>query len=380
MEGNDRSAPLEAPQAKYVRPRIKAAYRVLGLHDGRFGLRAVAPEILTFPADAEMTIHLLSLLKGRLTVDEIVEQLELRWGTGVRAAVLDGLEGLNAVGAIEDEAECDRCPLEPAVADRFSRNLAFFGIAAGDTGNTHAIARRLRDRHVCLLGLGGIGSYAVVTLMGLGIGRLRCVDWDVVESSNLNRQVLYREEDIGRLKTAAAEEALSSRSKLTRFEFVNQRLEGRDDVRRAILGVDFVLFSADRPKALWRWVNQACFDAGVPLSRCGYSGYRGYVGPLVVPGQTACLECFGVEVGHQPIPEPLQWINQQATTPSIAPLNAILANVQAWETVRYLGGLGNAKTLSGMWSFDLLELTARWIPCERNPECPRCGSDDHRRT
>ena len=137
-----------------------------------------------------------------------------------------------------------------------------------------------------------------------------------------------------------------------------------------------MLLSADRPAALWRWANRACIAAGIPFSRCGYVGYCGLVGPLVVPGRTPCLNCFAAKETEQPVPECLEWINERAITPSVAPLNALLANVQAWEIARYCGKLGGVVTLGSTWSFDLVSLRSRLIARHRDVRCCICGNPD----
>ena len=93
---------------------------------------------------------------------------------------------------------------------RYDRQLRYFGDLAPGATPPSEYQRRLREARVALLGLGGLGSWAAYALACCGVGELVLVDGDRVEESNFNRQILYRERDIGRLKAEAAAEALAA--------------------------------------------------------------------------------------------------------------------------------------------------------------------------
>ena len=143
-----------------------------------------------------------------------------------------------------------------------------------------------------ILGVGGLGSWASYALLCCGVGELVLVDGDHVEESNFNRQILYRERDIGRPKAEAAAEALAEFDSSCRLTAVARRLESVDAVREVVEGVDFVVNGADWPAHdIERWVNAACFDAGVPFITMSHSPPVARVGPLYVPGTTGCFAC-----------------------------------------------------------------------------------------
>ena len=150
---------------------------------------------------------------------------------------------------------------------------------------------RLRDARVTILGVGGTGGVAALALAASGVGRLHCVDPDEVELSNLSRQVLYTEDDIGRPKAEAAVARLRQPEQRHRdHRAANWRLAATDDVRGLAEDCDVLLLGADRPPELRIWANRACLAAKRPWVDAGYHG------PLVqtaafVPGEGPCWEC-----------------------------------------------------------------------------------------
>ena len=144
-----------------------------------------------------------------------------------------------------------------------------------------------------ILGCGGLGSWVACGLTCAGVGELVLIDDDRVERSNLNRQLLFGESDVGEAKTEAARRALrETRTRSCGVETVERRVHGPGDLADVLEGSDLLIATADWPAfELPRWVNRACIDAGVPYISGGQFLPLSRVGPTVVPGRTACLEC-----------------------------------------------------------------------------------------
>lgn len=171
-----------------------------------------------------------------------------------------------------------------------------------------------------LVGVGGTGGYAALGLVSSGVGRLHCVDPDTVELSNLNRQPLYRESDIGRGKAEAAVTAL--RALNSDVTVTGEATEVRGPAELAALlaagppgvpgapsagpppaglpgpapeerppGYDLLVLAADRPPEIRRWANRVCLAQGVPWVEAGYRGPLAAAGAYV-PGRGACWECL----------------------------------------------------------------------------------------
>ncbi len=147
---------------------------------------------------------------------------------------------------------------------------------------------------MALLGVGGLGSWAAYALACCGVGELVLVDGDRVEESNFNRQILYRERDIGRLKTEAAAEALAAFNSSCSLTPVPVRLESAAAIAEVIDGADFVVNAADWPAHdIERWTNAACVAARLPFITMSHSPPVARVGPLYVPGNDRLLRVPG---------------------------------------------------------------------------------------
>ena len=247
--------------------------------------------ILRPGADSDLVIErpdraarrLLAALDGSRTA----AQLEQEFGAGrVRSA----LAGLGEAALLEDATDDERTPERER--ERWDRQLRYFSdLAAGDTPASE-YQRRIRAARVALLGVGGLGSWVAYALACCGVGELVLVDGDVVEESNFNRQILYRERDIGRPKVDAAADALAEFNSSCRLESVPRRLDGVGAISAAIEGADFVVNAADWPAHdIERWTNRACVEAGLPFITMSHSPPVARVGPLYLPGSTGCYAC-----------------------------------------------------------------------------------------
>lgn len=153
----------------------------------------------------------------------------------------------------------------------------------------------LRRARVLLVGLGGTGSAAARDLVASGVGRLHCVEPDVVELSNLNRQTLVRETDLGTPRIDAALSALHALNSDTTVTGERREVRGPSDLEDLLAGgaprYDLLLLAADRPPVIRRWANRVCLASGVPWAEAGYRGPLVSVG-VFTPGRGACWECL----------------------------------------------------------------------------------------
>jgi len=221
----------------------------------------------------------------------------------------------------------------------------------------------LADRRVLIVGVGGLGSPAALSLARVGVGTLGLVDGDVVDASNLHRQVIYRAVDIGRRKVAAAAQRLQDLHPTLRIESFDEWLEPTTaaDLFR---GFDFVVDGTDRIASKFV-VNDAAVLAGVAYSHAGVVGFQGQT-LTVIPRQSACLRCLF------PTPPPDGDVATCQEAGIIGSLAASIAIVQATEAVRVLLGLGSYLA-NRMLTYD--GSTGRWraVALRRNPACPLCG-------
>jgi molybdopterin-synthase adenylyltransferase len=260
---------------------------------------------------------------------------------------------------------------------RYDRQLRYFSDVASGPVPPSEYQRRLREARVLMLGLGGLGSWAAYALACCGIGELVLLDHDRVEPSNFNRQVLYRERDIGRLKAECAEERLAEFDSSCRLAAAPRRLESGHDVAGAVRGMDFVVASADWPAHdIERWVNAACFELGVPFISMSHSPPVARVGPLYVPGTTGCFECQEMSY-REGFPLYEQLVEQRRGRPSqaatLGPVCAFVGGQVALETIHRLTGICPPATLGRSHIYDLRTMSVSHEEVPRLRNCPVCG-------
>ena len=335
-------------------------------------LRAGAGEDLALPGLPPHQRALLDGMDGTRTAEDLAAlHPEL-----TAAEVSATLGQLTDLGLVEDAAADAEC-LSSLEQKRYDRQLEYFGelVAAGQS--RAACQARLREARVVVIGLGGLGAWALWALAAAGVGRLVGVDGDVVELSNLNRQTLYREQDVGRSKAHATARTLTEFNSAISFEAIDRRLEGRDDVAAAVDGADFVIEAADWPPyRLSRWINSCCTEAGI--AHIGASQFPPLIriGPTFAPGRRGCLNCLEESArGSDPLFDELAAWRQQADTlaATFAPACAVIGGILSSDVIHQLTGLAEPATLQASLVIDIRTLEVRRIPVEPVAGCPVCS-------
>ena len=311
-------------------------------------------------------------LLDALDGESSIHQLEERFG---RSLVSATLRSLGELELLDDGSDTDGLPAAERV--RFDRQLRYFSdLADGGQGASRA-HERLRASRVCLLGVGGLGSWAAYALVCCGVGELVLVDGDVVEPSNFNRQILYRESDIGRPKVAAAAEALAGFSSFTSLVTVELRLGSPEEIEDVARGSDFVVNAVDWPAHdIERWVNLACFRAGLPTITMSHSPPVARVGPLYVPGTTGCFECQERSYRRSyPLYDEIvaQRRGRRSPAATLGPVCAFVGGQVALEALHHLTGLCSPATLGVAYLYDLRTMQVVREPVARDVSCPVCG-------
>ena len=240
------------------------------------------------------------------------------------------------------------------IEDRYSRFRVLDGV--GEAG-----FQRLREARVAVVGIGGLGSVSARQLTSLGIGFLRIVDRDIVEISNLQRQLLYTLEDVGKPKVEVAMQRLRVLNPDVTVEpMAISVTEATAD--RVVQGVDVVVDGLDSFKPRYA-LNRACVRYKVPYV---FAGALGAVGNMttIIPGQTACLECvFGEIEEDQPT---------CATVGIYSTVLGVMANLQVQEVLRLV--FGSSPLLADqLLLFDIERFGLEQLPLQSHENCPVCG-------
>jgi bacteriocin biosynthesis cyclodehydratase domain-containing protein len=359
----------------------------------RVGLRArqlryrLVPSIEPFPASTG-DLHLLRPGEaGDLVVRDagaddraLIEALrgdggdpgELQRATGLDAGALRvKLDALGGAGVLITEEE-PRVELPPSVRERFDRQLPYFA----EWGDPGAAQQRLRESAVLVLGCGGLGTWALGSLAAAGVGAFVLVDDDVVEPSNLNRQVLYGPADVGLPKAERAAAWVRRFDPGVRVREVRSRIESAHDLLELLDGVDAVVQTADWPPyRILRWVADACGTRGVPYVIGGQRPPVLKVGPTFVPGRSACFRCQEAAL-ERAYPLYRELSEQRDARPSrattLGPASGIVGTLIGAEVMHLLLGRPIA-TEGRSLILDLRTFATRWEAVERLPDCPCCN-------
>lgn len=247
-------------------------------------------------------------------------------------------------------------PLSDAELDRYARQIILPGF--GGAGQA-----RVRQSHVALIGAGGIGCPAISALAAAGVGTLTIIDHDVVERSNLHRQPLFSDADIGASK---AEVAAAAARRINPHVTATARPVRLDAANAPSLltGADLILDGCDR-FATRRTVNAAAVALGIPLLSAAVTGFAGQVA-LFDPraaGQP-CYQCLVGDADDAPG-------ESCAEAGVLGPVAATVGALAATEALRHLAGTGDPLT-GHLILADMMARRWRTVRIAQDPECPVC--------
>ncbi len=217
---------------------------------------------------------------------------------------------------------------------------------------------RLKRSRVVIAGAGGLGSLIALYLTAAGIGMIRMIDHDRVELSNLNRQILHWEEDIGRNKVESARAKLRNLNSTVEIEGIAEIItEG--NVSKLVNGCDVIVDAMDNLPTRYI-LNRCAVEKKIPFFHGAVNGFEGRV-MTIIPGETACLRCMY----RGPVPE------EKFPVIGVAP--AVIGSIQATEVIKYLLGIGNLLT-NRLLVYDGLKVIFSEFTVNKNPDCDHCGS------
>jgi molybdopterin-synthase adenylyltransferase len=351
------------------RPRIKRTTEPIESPNGDVLLmRPSAGNDIRIESPDEDERRLLAALDGEHTLAQLHEEFGEK-------AVGDVISQLQELEVVEDAADDDL--LAKGELARFDRQLRYFSdIGSGELLPSEC-QRRLREAKVAVLGVGGLGGWAAWALACCGIGEMWLIDGDRVEVSNLNRQILYAEADIGLLKVEVAAARLRAFNSAMRVTATARRLESQTEIAEFIDGSDVVVDAADWPAHdIERWCNAACFEAGIPYITMSHFPPIARVGPLYVPGRTGCYVCQETAYRRQ---YPLfdvaveQRRAQPVPAATLGPACGMIGGQVGMEVLHLLTGLSEPSTLGISQIFDLRTMELKREPVVPEPGCPVCG-------
>ncbi|MEU9447760.1 ThiF family adenylyltransferase [Streptomyces sp. NPDC048277] len=389
------------------RPRIKPEHRAYRTVEGHVRIGSVVHGIGAEVMDPDGWVWtLVEAMDGTRSPADIVAEVS-RHHPGLRLPdpdIVQAMTDLTVAGYVEDAGAAPPAELSERERERYGRGMTLLRwMDLRPRASAWEPQLLLRRARVLLIGVGGTGGTAARDLVASGVGRLHCVEPDVVELSNLNRQTLFRERDLGTPKIDAALTALRALNSDTTVTGERREVHGPADLEDLLTGghgdfggpgapdgahdgvgdrsgYDVLLLAADRPAVIRRWANQVCLASGTPWAEAGYRGPLVSVG-VFAPGRGACWECLRAAETERRDLRLAPGQDEEVASPRMPwnPVNAVTAGLSgsllAHAALMLLCGIpridpGYRFGLNLMMPGDpIMQRT------ERRPDCPACGSE-----
>ncbi len=226
---------------------------------------------------------------------------------------------------------------------------------------------KLLNSHVLIMGLGGLGSPVAMYLAAAGIGKLTLVDFDNVELSNLQRQIIHRTSSLKQSKVESAAATIEQLNPLVKTICINKQLE-EDDLSNLLSDVDLLVDATDNFASRFM-INRACFNTSTPLVSGAAIRMEGQVSVFnFKQADSPCYRCLYDEQGEE---------NTSCSENGVmAPMVGIIGSIQAMEAIKVLANYG--ETLTGkLLITDAMFQDWRSMKFKKDPACPVCGAHNN---
>jgi adenylyltransferase/sulfurtransferase len=248
--------------------------------------------------------------------------------------------------------------LTPQEIRRYSRHLIIPDVAMDGQ-------KRLKNAKVLCVGAGGLGSPALMYLAAAGVGTLGIVDFDVVDESNLQRQVIHGQSDVGRLKAESARDSVREINPLVNVVLHTERLDS-SNAMEIFAPYDLIVDGTDNFATRYL-VNDACVLLGKPYVWGSIYRFDGQASVFWAE-HGPCYRCL------YPEPPPPGMVPSCAEGGVLGVLCASIGSIQVTEAIKVLTGVGDP-LVGRLMIYDALEMTYRAVKVRKDPECPLCGKN-----
>ena len=321
-----------------------------------------------------IVLRLCQLMDGSRSVERVLAGAAGSCSQGEMEDIREVISFLIESGWVEDAGASRPANLSPAEVTRYGRNTDFFSwIDQSPRGSPLELQATLKGAGVTIIGMGGIGSAVAMSLAAAGVGRIHCVDGDVVELSNLNRQLVYTEHDIGRHKVTSAVASLQSLNSSITVTGDPVMVHDPKEMARQVGNSDVFMVCAENMESM---ANQVALQLRTPWIIAAYTGPMMAV-CTYVPGHTGCYSCLLAteeermrDAGRADLDrtERIPGFN-----PVIAPTAQIAGHFAAYEALRLLLGM-EVQTAGRMLHRNFLDYDHQYyVDGSARPDCPMCS-------
>ncbi len=248
--------------------------------------------------------------------------------------------------------------LTPTEIRRYSRHLIIPDVAMDGQ-------KRLKNAKVLCVGAGGLGSPALMYLAAAGVGTLGIIDFDVVDESNLQRQIIHGQSDVGRSKAVSAKESVAEINPLVQVNLHEERLDSTN-VMRIFADYDLIVDGTDNFATRYL-VNDACVLLNKPYVWGSIYRFDGQAS-VFWSEHGPCYRCL------YPEPPPPGMVPSCAEGGVLGVLCASVGSIQVNEAIKLIAGIGEP-LVGRLMIYDALEMTYRTVKVRKDPECPLCGKN-----
>jgi len=231
-------------------------------------------------------------------------------------------------------------------------------------GWNEKVQKKLACAHVTIAGAGGLGSPVLLYLAAVGIGEIHIIDRDTVSLSNLNRQILYHEGDIGASKARTAARHLSVFNSSIHIDCTEVSLT-RENIEEVLTPTHVIVDCLDNYPGRFL-LNSWAVARGVPLIHAGIQGFFGQM-TVIIPGQTPCLECL-----YPGLRDQVNGEGKKIPTPVIGAVAGVIGSLQALEVIKIITGIGEP-CAHRLLIYDGLSARFEEIEIKRDADCSVCG-------
>jgi adenylyltransferase/sulfurtransferase len=245
--------------------------------------------------------------------------------------------------------------MKPAQKDRYARQIRISQI--GEKGQ-----QAILDASALIVGVGGLGSPAAMYLAAAGVGKLVLSDFDIVETSNLQRQIIHRNASVGENKVDSGRQTLGELNPDCEVEVIEYQLEG-EELKQVIESVDIVLDCSDNYPTRFD-VNRNCVETVTPLVTGAAIRLEGQIMNYQPAADSACYQCLYTHAyGNEESCE-LEGV--------LGPVVGVIGTMQAVQTLLILAGQGE-EMVNRLLLFDALAMQWQSVTLPKNPNCPICS-------
>lgn len=374
-------------KSKYNKPKYTDLFYHIPMGDGYHVIKLEDVEECVLYYDKEAYDFTL-LFDGKHSFEEICSLHREKYPESTAENMCDAYRKLIELDLIIEGESSTDVDVEEDYYQRQERQVRFFAHFETDKMNKWDFQKKIRDCKIIVLGAGGTGSQALLYLAASGFGNITCVDFDKVEITNLNRQILYKAEDVGKSKIMQAKERILEFNPTINFTAYHEKIADYDRLVELLKGQDFCICCADVPPIYIRSIiNKATVEVGIPTMYGGIYADHVNIGPMVIPHQTGCFHCWN-EARCQLDPNYKEYLDYILETEKRTGTSA--SNVWIYGTtgagiamgiggmvmdiMRYVSGYATPVCVGKQIKVNLLTLQTEVLNWPKIATCPICGS------